>query len=71
MMSQKYYINNNYRPNAYRYAEKTNSERVKVADKCTENTREGRKQYRQQQIDILEASTTAEKLLYGPFHNLV
>lgn len=37
--------------------------RVKVADKrANENIVEGRIQRRQQQIDVLEASTTAEKL---------
>lgn len=54
-------------PNSHRYAEKTDAVRVKVADKrANDNTREGRMRRRQQQIDILEASRTAEELLYGP-----
>ncbi|GBP22894.1 hypothetical protein EVAR_95294_1 [Eumeta japonica] len=55
-------------PNSHRYAEKIYAARVKVADKATkaDNTQEDGMLRRQQKIDILEASTTAKELLYGP-----
>ncbi|XP_044581671.1 uncharacterized protein LOC123263182 [Cotesia glomerata] len=53
--------------NSHRYAEKLDAARVKVADqRVNDNTREGRMLRRQQQIDVLETSTMAEELLYGP-----
>lgn len=40
---------------------------MKVADqRANDNTREGRMLRRQRQIDVLETSTMAEELLYGP-----
>ncbi|XP_044585305.1 uncharacterized protein LOC123265584 [Cotesia glomerata] len=53
--------------NSHRYAEKLDAARVKVADqRANDNTREGRMLRRRQQIDVLETSTMAEELLYGP-----
>ncbi|XP_044579116.1 uncharacterized protein LOC123261532 [Cotesia glomerata] len=53
--------------NSHRYAEKLDAARVKVADqRANDNTRKGRMLRRQQQIDVLETSTMAEELLYGP-----
>ena len=57
--------------NSHRHAEKMDAARVKVADqRANDNTREGRmlrsELRKQQQIDVLETSTMAEELLYGP-----
>lgn len=57
----------NCRTNTQQCGEKIDSERVKVADKrINENTRERRMRRKPQQIDILKAFITIEKLLYGP-----
>lgn len=60
----------NYGPNAHQYAEKIDSERLKVVDKrANENTRHKTMQTTAidrsfYKLPYLEASTTAEKLLY-------
>lgn len=52
---------------AHLYAQGEDKERVHIAEKrAHENTREGRMHHRQHQIDILEATSAAEGLLYGP-----
>lgn len=54
-------------PNIHLYAVTEDTTRITTADRRTqEATREGRMLRRQHQMDILEASTSAEGLLYGP-----
>jgi len=52
---------------AHLYAQGEDEKRVYIAEKrAHQNTREERMLRRQHQIDILEAASTAEDLLYGP-----
>ena len=54
-------------PNIHLYAVTEDTTRITTADRRTqEATREGRMLRRQHQMHILEASTSAEGLLYGP-----
>lgn len=54
-------------PNAHLYAAKKDEERIRKADVRTqESTREARLSRKQAQIDVLEAVSDAEGLLYGP-----
>lgn len=54
-------------PNAYQYAAREDSLRVETAERrARESTREARMHCRRQQMDLLEASSSAEGLLYGP-----
>lgn len=53
-------------PNAHQYVTTEDAVRVYTADhRAQQATREGRMLRRQHQIDILEASTSTEKILYG------
>lgn len=53
--------------NAHTYVDKIDEARIAVAERrAAESTREGRMQRRQQQIAFLEATSSAEELLYGP-----
>lgn len=52
---------------AHLYAQGEDEKRVYIAEKrAHQNTREERMLRRQHQINILEAASTAEDLLYGP-----
>ncbi|XP_036148055.1 uncharacterized protein LOC118647367 [Monomorium pharaonis] len=54
-------------PNAHQYVITEDANRMRIADdRALQSTREARMLRRQQQLDILEASTSGENLLYGP-----
>lgn len=54
-------------PNAHSYADREDAQRIRISDlRAHESTREGRMARRQHQIELLEAATAADGLLYGP-----